>query len=83
MCTCTCACVRARESEKGRATAGRASYLCVETVQHREHTEELAQGLGHVLLYHLPADAQANEGHEAEGLQTHCRAGLYSTGETE
>lgn len=56
-------------------------YLGLQAAQQSEDGEEAAKSVGHVLLDHLPADAQADEGHETEGLQAQGGAGLYPTGE--
>lgn len=46
-----------------------------------EDSEELTQRVSHVLLHHLPPDAQTDESHQAERLQADDDARLHATGE--
>lgn len=46
-----------------------------------EDSEELTQRVSHVLLHHLPPDAQTDERHQAECLQADDGARLHPAGE--
>lgn len=50
-------------------------------MEHGEDSEELTQRVSHVLLHHLPPDAQTDESHQAECLQTDDGARLHPTRE--
>lgn len=46
-----------------------------------EDSEELTQRVSHVLLHHLPPDAQTDESHQADRLQADDSARLHPAGE--
>lgn len=48
-------------------------------MQQGENGEEPAQRVSHVSLHHLPPNAQEDESHQAECLQTECSASLDTT----
>lgn len=64
-----CVCVRA--------------YLGLQKMQQRENGEEATQSVSHVLLHHLPPDAQTDESHQAECLEADGGACLHPAGEPE
>lgn len=56
-------------------------YLRLQRLEQGEDSEELTQRVSHVLLHHLPPDAQADESHQAERLQADDGARLHPAGE--
>lgn len=59
------------------------AYLGLQRMQQRENSKEATQSVSHMLLYHLPPNAQTDEGHQAESLETDSGASLHPTGEPE
>lgn len=58
-------------------------YLGLQRVQQRENSKELTQSVSHMLLHHLPSDAQTDESHQAERLEADGSASLHSAGKPE
>lgn len=52
-------------------------------MQQRENSKEPTQSVGHMLLHHLPPNAQTDESHQAESLETDSSACLHPAGEPE
>lgn len=52
-------------------------------MQQREDGKEASQSVSHMLLHHLPPDAQTDESHQAERLEADCGACLHPAGEPE
>lgn len=59
------------------------TYLGLQRVQQRENGKEPTQSISHMLLHHLPPNAQADESHQAERLETDGSASLHPAGEPE
>lgn len=59
------------------------AYLGLQTMQQRENSKEPAQSVSHMLLHHLPPNAQTDESHQAECLETDSSACLHPAGEPE
>ena len=58
-------------------------YLGLQRMQQRENSKEATQSVSHMLLHHLPPDAQTDESHQAECLETDSSACLHPAGEPE
>jgi len=52
-------------------------------MQQRENCKEAPQSVSHMLLHHLPPDAQTDESHQAECFETDGSACLHPAGEPE
>lgn len=65
MCCVVCAC----------------AYLGLQIMQQRENGKKTLQGVSHMLLHHLPPDAETDESHQAECLETDSSACLHPAGE--
>lgn len=58
-------------------------YLRLQGIQKGKNCKELTQGLSHMLLHHLPPDAQTNESNQAERLQADNSTCVHPAGKTE
>lgn len=58
-------------------------YLRLQGIQEGKNCKELTQGLSHMLLHHLPPDAQTNESNQAERLQADNSTCVHPAGKTE
>lgn len=58
-------------------------YLRLQRVQEGKNCKELTQSVRHMLLHHLPPDAQTNESNQAERLQADNSACVHPAGKTE
>ncbi len=59
------------------------AYLGLQGMQQRENSKEATQSVSHMLLHHLPPNAQTDKSHQAECLETDSRACLHPAGEPE
>lgn len=59
------------------------TYLGLQRMQQRENGKESTQSVSHMLLHHLPPNAQTDESHQAERLETDGGASLHPAGEPE
>lgn len=59
------------------------AYLGLQRMQKRENGKEATQSVSHMLLHHLLPNAQTDESHQAECLDTDSSARLHPAGEPE